>query len=207
MEKQFQVTQRGLAMIEVALCLVLLLPLALAATAVSTLIHDISVLRSAVEMVIPEHKRPVMTWEPQGVDGALRINDADLRTTIKMVAEHGIATVSSKVIGLKNLSAICCYIVYQVDPGSGALKGERYRVCDAQGSIAGMLSIDGPLRARTETATGIAVTARSANQGYFESIVLMGIVLGGEYNGVASLLSNQVVSSGIVDLPSREVSL
>lgn len=207
MEKRVRCNQEGLAMIEAALCLVVLLPVALAATALATLIHDLAVVRTCVERMIHEQKRPVMTWQQQGSAGSLRVNDTDLRATIKTLAVQAVSKVSSEVIGMKNLSALCCYIVYQVDTVSGALKGERYRVCDAQGSIATRLSVDAPLQERVDTARGIAVTAHAASQGYFESVVFVGLVIGGEYSGIAPLLSNEVISSGVVELPNREVSL
>jgi hypothetical protein len=211
MKKHMPDRQQGIAMIEAALCLVALLPLALLAISLSTLVHDVGIMSAVSERMIHSHSSPGMVWSAAGDDGAVRVNDLGLRPAIKKVASQGINAVLSQVIGTKSVSALSCYVVYDVDTVSGVLRQERYRVCEGMGGLSERLTIDRLLRERVETARGIPITVRGTSgespHGYFQQIVLLGLVIGGEFKGIASLLSNEVVMSGVVELPSREVSL
>jgi hypothetical protein len=204
-------TQNGLAMIEAALGLVLLFPVALAVISISTLVHDVGVISSVAERAIHGHVYSGLVWSAAGDTGTVRVNDSVLRPTIKAVASQGVTAVSSQVLGIEGVSALGCYVVYDVNTLSGVLQRERYRVCDGVGNLSEQLTIDRLLRERVDTARGIPISlglaADLSGRRYFQQVVLLGLVIGGEFRGIASFLRSEVVMSGVVELPSREVSL
>lgn len=191
---------------EVAVWSTVLLPVGLLAASLYALGHDHNVVQIIPETLQRETVGEALTWVSDGSVGTFAVDYTLLQDSVNTLADQGIAEITQNSFKLKNLSARACFWVYQVDSLTGSVGGLESTGCVERGPLASSLSLAGPLASRMSL--GVAIpTHVSGGEAFIDRVILLGIAVGGVFNGITLLMDPQFVQHGAAWVPRKEVVL
>jgi len=200
--------QRGFVAFEAAVLCLVLLPLGLFGIAMYALAHDENIVQMLPESLMRETSGRVITWRSDGAQGVYEVNQVRLKTIIEGLRDRGLTALQHASFKLGALSAKACYWVYDVEPHSGVV-GD-YPVmseCRTQGALGVELSLEAPRINRIRRGVAKPIILGGQVVEFVSQVVLVGVALGGRYQGLAEYLRNATIQHGAVWVPREDVVL
>ncbi len=200
--------QRGLVAIEAAVWCLMLLPLGLLGVAMYAIAHDENVVQMLPESLMRETAGRVVTWRSDGDRGVYEVNKPRLVAIIEGLRDRGVTALHQGSFKLGDLSSRACYWVYDVDPSSGAIGDEPVmNDCRSRGAIGAELALDTPRLNRIRRGVAMPIMSGGVVAEFVSQVVLVGVAVGGRYQGLAEYLRDATVQHGAVWVPREEVVL
>ena len=199
--------QHGIAMIETAAWLVVLLPVLLCAVCLGGLIHDQNVLRSIPETAVRQTEVPGLVW--QGGAGSARwfVDAEGVMTALSVMLDSAVKVGSEGVLHATNISGKACAWVYVVDTRSGHVGEELDRFCDARGPVGWAIDLTSYGASVAGQKLGIPSRSTSATYRYIDRIVVIGLTIGADATDVVSPDRKRRLEFGAISVPQQEVVL
>jgi hypothetical protein len=199
--------ERGIAILEASVCLVVFLPVALLAVFVTSLVHDENIVRAIPHQLLRENQTGALSFQAESGGIVFGPNQEALERSLGVLVESAIGKLSSQALLLSESSAVACSWVLSVDRRTGLSRGKRVERCQRAGSIGRELSLERELGAITSEPVGLPLYGASAEDRYLDSVVVIGVKAAGRVPDFAERLAGHVISFGEVVLPRQEVSL
>ncbi len=200
--------QRGFAALELAAWMAVLLPLALTFVALFGLVGDQQVVRLIPESLMREAIGRTLVWESNGINGDLRTEEDRLERMIGTLSLRGIAQLQDESLRVLDVSSRACYWVYNVDEVTGDVGNLVSQSCVAQGLRGNILDIDQALNRRLADGVARPITVSvGAGGGFFPRATLVGVAVGGRFEGLGELFREDTVEHAAVWVPREEVVL
>jgi hypothetical protein len=197
--------QKGLATLEFAAWTTVILPLGLSFVALFGLISDQQSVRLIPESLMRETIGRSLSWESDGTNGVLRSDVDRLEGIVGALSLRAITKLQDESSHVMNASSRACYWVYGVDTITGDVGALIEQNCIAQGPLGNGLNIEGALNRRLQDA--IARPVSGALGGFFPRVTLVGVSVGGRFEGLAELFREDTVEHAAVWVPREEVVL
>lgn len=198
--------KKGFAAMEAAVWSTVLLPVALFAASLYALSHDQNVVQIIPETLQRETIGEVLTWVSDGSVGTFSVDYTRLEEAINKLADRGLAEIGRNSFKLGELSARACFWVYQVDSSSGGVGDLESTRCVDRGSLGSSLSLESSFRSRISM--GISMpTQVPGGEDFLDRVVLLGVGVGGLFDGITLLTESQFVGHSAVWVPRKEVFL
>ena len=194
----------GIATIETAAWLVVLLPVSLFAASLGGLMHDQNVLRSIPESVIRQTEVGGLVW--QG-DGRWLVDTEGVVAALSEMLEGAMKVGADGVLHATNVSGKACAWVYLIDSDTGQLRGELDRFCDARGPLGWSLDLNSYGSPVAGQRLGIPIRSTSATYRYIDRIVVIGLTIGAETTDLVSPYKKRRLEFGAISVPQQEVAL
>jgi len=199
----------GFALLEAALWCVLLIPLALSGMALVAIGHDQNQVQMIPESLMRETGGRVITWRSDAQDGFFEVDRERLALVVERLANQAYQQVEGQTHKLRKSSARACFWVYDVDPLSGELDNEvRMLECHGIGPKSDQLDLTYALHQRLRAhVAGIIRSADGDIDGYMPCAVLIGVSVGGEFEGLGEYLQSKSVQHAAVWVPREDIVL
>ncbi len=200
--------QCGFVALETAAWCLMLLPLGLLGISMYALAHDENIVQMLPESLMRETVGRVMTWRSDGDRGVYEVNQARLVTIIEGLRDRAVTGLQQASFKLGDISSRACYWVYDVDPDTGVVENNPIMSdCRSKGAIGASLALDTPRinRIRRGVAKPIVLGGEVAE--FVSQVVLVGVAIGGRYQGLAEYLRDEMVQHGAVWVPREDVVL
>lgn len=197
--------QRGFATLEVAAWSTIIIPIALSFFAVFGLVRDQQVVRLIPESLARESVGRSLVWESNSIDGILRIEDGRLDWLMENLALRALTQLELESARLRNVSSRVCYWVYNVDPNTGAIGTVALQNCMGRGDMANSLSLEGALNRRLMDGIARPINPGDVGGGFFPRTTLIGVAVGGRFDGLAELFRDEAVEHATVWIPREEL--
>ncbi len=200
--------ERGVVALESAIWCVMLLPLGLLGVAMFALAHDGNLVQSVPESLMRETNGRIVTWRSDGDSGFFEVNQGRLSAIIDSLRDRALAAMQQESYKLADISVRACYWVYGVDAVSGALDSAALMSdCRSQGALGAGLQLETPRMNRIRSGIAKPIVVDGALSEFVSRVVLVGVAVGGRYQGLAEYLSGEVVQHGAVWVPRQDVVL
>ena len=196
--------ERGVGLLEAALWLMALLPVALVGISVVALVHDRSHLSGIPSAVLRECPASGLRWVPDGDGGHFEPDLAQLRVHLSEVSRRTVDEAAHGLFKADSISAKACFWIFSVHTRNGELETPIWSECDARGPLGGDLSLADELAYERKKVQGISVGESDA---YVDRVVVTGVVVGAE---ARFMLDPRVVyhfSKGAIAFARQEVVL
>jgi hypothetical protein len=200
-------TELGTAIIEAAVWLTMLLPVALLGLWVVATVHDQNVLRVVPDATLREVRVAPIRWKPNGHGGGYEVDVDELRNAVSTISRNALAEAQQGVVKATNLSSRACFWIYSVNVRNGELESPIRTECDARGPFGTELSVEGYVTRAIATVTGIPRDALAGATGFVDRVVVTGVVVGGELPSLRDGTSPNRVSFGAVSCSRQEIAL
>lgn len=200
--------QRGFVALETAAWCLVCLPLGLLAVAMYALAHDENVVQMLPESLMRETSGRVMTWRPDGDRGFFDVDQGRLDDIITGLSERAAVSLQQAAFKLDDISARACYWVYDVDATTGAvLDAPLLSDCRSRGLLGAVLQLENPRLQRLRSGVAKPIVADGVVVEFVSRVVLVGVAIGGRYQGLAEYMRDEVVQHGAVWVPREDVVL
>ena len=200
--------QRGFVAMEAAVWCLMLLPLGLFGIAMYALAHDENIVQMLPESLMRETSGRVMTWRSDGDRGVYQVNQARLVTIIEGLRDRGVTALQQASFKLGDISSRACYWVYDVDPDTGAVDNNPVMSdCRTRGAVGTVLALDIPRMNRIRRGIAKPIVSGGEVAEFVSQVVLVGVAVGGRYQGLAEYLRDEMVQHGAVWVPREDVVL
>lgn len=197
--------QKGLATLEFAAWATVILPLGLLFVALFGLINDQQSVRLIPESLMRETIGRSLSWESDGTNGLISHDVDRLNGIIGALSLRAITQLQDESSHVMNASSRACYWVYDVDEVTGDAGAVISEGCIAQGPLGNQLNIQDALNRRLRDA--IARPVSGTLGGFFPRVTLVGVSVGGRFEGLADLFRDDTVEHAAVWVPREEVVL
>jgi hypothetical protein len=187
----------------------LLLPLGLLGMAMVAIGHDQNQVQMIPESLMRETTGRVMTWRSDTEEGFFEVDHERLVAIVERLAVQAHQQVESQTHKLRNCSARACFWVYDVDPLSGDLAvAARLFECSAVGPRGDQLDLRSALHQRLEArVAGLIRSSDGDTDEYMPCAVLVGVSVGGEFEGLGEYLQSKSVQHAAVWVPREDIVL
>lgn len=203
-----RVRQSGFVAMEAAVWCLLCLPLGLLGVSMYALAHDENVVQMVPESLMRETSGRVMTWRSDGDQGFFDVDQGRLVRIVEGLRDRGAVALQQASFKLGDISVRACYWVYDVDAGTGAVvDAPVLSDCRSQGPLGEELSLDIPRGNRIRRGVGKPIVSGGAVVEFVPRVVLVGVAVGGRYQGLAEYLRDETVQHGAVWVPREDVVL
>jgi hypothetical protein len=198
---------KGIALLEALLGATIALPIALSALVTMAFVHDSGAVQPIPETILAGQLDSVMSWIPDPAGSGIRVDTRSIEGELDRFAAQGVAAVTVNALRLKKVSAKACYWVHRVNPFSGEVAKEHTTGCRTEGELGADLNLDREHAMQLTHARGIPLLAGDSEAGFLGEVVLWGVAVGGEFNGLPLLFDGALVARAAVEVPRREVTL
>lgn len=198
--------EKGVAFIEAAMWLLIALPLMLGIVSVLGEIYDQSVVSKIPANLLRESYVEGMRFDVESGDGLVAQYE-ELGRVVAALTAKGVADGEGAVFHATKISAKACYVVYRVDPSSGHLGGTIQYGCDLRGPLAGRLTLNIHHISETSGKLGIPLLRNGATSGYFDRMVMVGVVIGGEVPDLLAPSKPRLLEFSALSVPRQEITL
>jgi hypothetical protein len=149
---------------------------------------------------------------PLGLLGVSMYALAHDENAVQMLPEslrdRGAVALQQTSFKLGDISAQACYWVYDVDAGTGAVVDAPVSSdCRSRGAIGATLSLETPRINRIRRGVGKPIVLGGEVVEFVPRVVLVGVAVGGRYQGLAEYLRDETVQHGAVWVPREDVVL
>jgi len=200
--------QSGFAAIEAAVWCLMLLPLGLFGVSMYALAYDENIVQMLPESLMRETVGRVITWRSNGDQGVYEVNQARLVKIIEGLGDRGVAALQQASFKLGDLSSRACYWVYDVEPNTGTVSDfPVMSECYIRGALGAQLSLEAVRINRIRRGVAKPITLGNQVVEFVSKVVLVGVALGGRYQGLAEYLRDETVQHGAVWVPREDVVL
>jgi hypothetical protein len=201
-------SRHGVALIEVACWIVLILPLLMVGIGLLASAHEHTIVRLIPESLMRETATSTATWLLDPTAESLQADAAELETVITALAERAVIEGHQRSLKLRNISARSCYWIYDVDSRLGAVKGVLRSRCIPKGRFGADLSLEEVMSQRVELGISQPIAlAGSDTHTYLPYAILVGVALAGEFNGIGALYPVERMEHASVWIPRRGMKL
>jgi hypothetical protein len=198
---------RGIALLEMAVWSVVLLPLLLFGVNIAATVHDQIRLRQIPISALREFSVVGQVVQMEAGRVALTVNHAALGAMLVQIRARLLEDAQRSVLGgVSHLSAVACYWVLSGQPSSGARLQQLHERCERGGARADGLSLQGALAEYTATLAGRSLTG-AATTWEGAHTVLLGAAVGGEVWWMFGSAGRDLVQFNQIALPHEEVTL
>lgn len=200
--------QRGLVVMEASVWCALLLPLGLIGVSLCALFYDTNTIQALPESFMRETKGRVMTWRSDGEHGFFQADQQRLVAVIEDLSERAASTLLQSSFKLRDISALACFWVYDVDAQTGEVaETPQSSECRTSGPLGTQLSLE--VFHRNLILRGVArpLEAGAEVLEFVPRVVLIGVAVGARYQGLAEYFREQLVQHGAVWIPRGDVTL
>jgi hypothetical protein len=202
------VRQAGFVAMEAAVWCLLCLPLGLLGISMYALAHDQNIVQMLPESLMRETSGRVMTWRSDGVQGFFDVDQGRLVRIVEDLRDRGAAALQQTSFKLADISARACYWVYDVDPDTGVVGGAPLLSdCRGRGVLGEALSLDAARTNRIQRGVAKPIVSGGEVVEFVSRVVLVGVAVGGRYEGLAEYLRDETVQHGAVWVPREDVVL
>lgn len=198
--------ERGVAFIEAAMWLLITLPLALGIVSVLGEMYDHNVVSKIPASVLRESCVEGMRFDGESGDSVIARHEA-LGHLVSELTSRGVLEAEGAVFHATNISAKACYVVYRVDTSTGYPSGSIQDGCDLKGPLAGRLTLNISRMSGASGKVGIPLMRSGATSGYFDRIVMVGVVVGGEVPNLLSPSTPKIFEFSALSVPRQEITL
>jgi hypothetical protein len=168
-------TERGMGLLEGALWIVALVPVAVTGLSAMASVHDLNVLSRVPHDVLREVSVSGLRWMPDGNNGRFEADITSLRREITGIAEQALAEAERGVIQAGPVASKACFWIFSVNSSTGWLESPIWSECDTRGSTSREVSLTVPLEAERVGAQGISL---GHGKGFADRVVVTGIAVG-----------------------------
>lgn len=197
--------QGGFATLEVAAWSTIIIPIVLSFFAVFGLVRDQQVVRLIPESLVRESVGRSLAWQSNGISGEFRVQDTRLDLLVENLALRAVTQLELESARLQDISSRVCYWVYNIDSNTGAVRNIILKNCVGRGAMANSLSLEGALNRRVMGGIARPIATDDEGRGFFPSTTLIGVAVGGRFNGLAELFQDQAVEHATVWIPREEL--
>jgi len=200
--------QGGFVAMEAAVWCLMLLPIGLFAVSMYALGHDENVVQILPESLMRESGGRVMTWRSNADQGFFDVNQGRLTSMIEDLRARGAAQLQQTSFKLGDISALACYWVYDVDPATGVVGSAPVAGdCRSSGPLGATLSLDVARGKRLQSGVSRPIVSGGDVVEFVSQVALVGVSVGGRYQGLAEYFREQIVQHGAVWVPREDVTL
>lgn len=199
---------RGVAFVETAIWIAVVLPVGLVGAGLVGLIHDQNVLMGIPSSVMREGDIPGGAWSLRG-DGVSEVtfDTTALARTLHDMAMRARAEATHGVLRTEKVSSKACYWIFSVNTRTGSLENPISSECRSQGPEGGGLSFEDLLRRERGDGRGILLGSKGGDGAYADRVALVGVGIRGDFPGVLSSAPLARIEWGEVSYPRQEVGL
>ena len=197
-------SERGIGIYEAAIWLVILLPVALVAVSLVSIVHDLNHISGVPAAVLRETPASGLRWYPDGTGGRLEADLEGLRVHVTRVSQRAIAEAELGLFQADLVSAKACFWIFSVNPSNGKLESPISSECDARGPLGNALSLNSELAYERERARGISV---GTNGEFADKVVVTGVAVGAEARHVLDPRVAYHLAKGAIAFARQEVVL
>lgn len=169
------ITERGMGLLEGALWIVALVPVAVTGLSAMASVHDLNVISRVPHDVLREVSVSGLRWMPDGNNGRFEADITSLRREIAGIAEQALAETERGVIQASPIASKACFWIFSVNSSTGRLESPIWSECDTRGSTSGELSLTVSLEAEQVSAQGISL---GHGKGFADRVVVTGVAVG-----------------------------
>ncbi len=200
--------QGGFVALESAIWCLMLLPLGLLGVSMFALAHDENLVQRLPESLMRETKGRVITWRSDGESGFFEVNQGRLTAIVLGLRDRALLALQQQAFKLDDISARACYWVYGVDAVSGAVDSAALiSDCRSQGELSAGLQLETPRINRIQSGIAKPIVIDGEVGEFISRVVLIGVAVGGRYQGLAEYLRGDVVQHGAVWVPRQDLVL
>lgn len=198
---------RGIALLELALWSVVLLPLLLFGVNIAATVHDQIRLRQIPISALREFSVVGQVLQMEVGHVSLTVNHAALGAMLVQIRARLLEDAQRSVLGgVTNISAVACYWVLSGQPGTAGRFQQLHERCERGGAPADLTSLQGALADYTAALAGRSVTGAGIS-GDGAHTVLLGAGVSGEVWWMFGDAGRDVVQFNQISLPHEEVTL
>lgn len=169
--------ERGMGLLEGALWIVALVPVALTGLSAMASVNDLNVLSRVPHDVLREVSVSGLRWMPDGNNGRFEADITSLRREITRIAERALAEAERGVFKAGPVASKACFWIFSVNSSTGRLESPIWSECDTRGSTSGELSLTVPLEAERNGAQGVSL---GRGEGFADRLVVTGVAVGAD---------------------------
>lgn len=193
---------------EAAVWCVLCLPLLLLGVSMYALAHDGNIVQVLPESLGRETPGGIITWRSDGDQGFFDVDEGRLESIVEGLGDRAFVALQQSALKLEDISARSCYWVYEVDPNTGVVTDVPIMSdCRSQGVLGDTLDLEVSRLSRFRKGISKPIVTEGVVAGFVSRVVLIGIAVGGRYQGLAEYLRDEVVQHGAVWVPREDVRL
>jgi hypothetical protein len=195
--------------LEAAVWCALLLPLGFLGFALAAISYDWNQVQIIPESLMRETMGRVLTWRSDAVDGFFEVDEQRLVEIVDNLSLRALEQVRSQTFKVIDPSARACSWVYKVDPASGVLASQALMItCRSLGVRGDALDLTSALAHRLQARVAEPIRGVDGSvEGYVSQIVLVGVSVGGVFEGLAEYLESEGVQHAAVWVPREDVFL
>lgn len=200
---------RGFAVLEAAVWCTVLFPLGFLGVAVAAIAHDQNQVQIIPESLMREATGRVLTWRSDTVEGFFEVDEERLVEIVDTLSVRALEQLESQTYKVLDPSARACGWVYRVDAISGSLDSQPFvTTCRSSGERGNSLDLSGALAQRLQARVAEPIRGLDGSiEGYVPQIVLVGVSVGGVFEGLAEYLKSEGVQHSAVWVPREDVVL
>lgn len=207
MSEKRKSTLSGMALLEGACWLAVLLPVALVGVSVVASVHDRNALQVIPDAALREVFSEGVRWVPDGLGGRYEANVPELRQALASLSLLGVSEAAQGVFKAQNISAKACFWIYSVDSSNGNLEAPISSECDARGPLGPELSLTWYIEQEVARCSGIQLREEGSAARFVDRIVIMGLVVGGDSPDLLDTTTSRRIEFGAVSYPRQEIAL
>lgn len=197
-------TERGMGLLEGALWIVALVPLALTGLSAMASVHDLNVIARVPHDVLREFSVSGLRWMPDGNKGRFEADITSLRREIMRIAERAIAEVERGVIRAGPVASKACFWIFSVNSSTGKLESPIWSECDTRGPTGGELSLTAHLEEVRVGAQGVSL---GRGEGFADRVVVTGVAVGADMWRPLEPRRRYQISRAAISFARQEVML
>ena len=135
----------------------------------------------------------------------LRVEDERLDWLMENLSLRALAQLELESARLQDVSSRVCYWVYNVDQRTGVIGTIALQNCMGQGVMANSLVLEGALNRRLMGGVARPINPGDESMGFFPRTTLIGVAVGGRFDGLAELFRDETVEHATVWIPREEL--
>ena len=197
--------ERGVAVLEAAAWLAVLLPVAVLGASLCLQLYNQRTVAVIPEAVLREARSPVLRWGSDGDQGAFSIAHSEMRETAAALAARALEEARTSLVSVKDLSVRACCWTLTIDQRSGAANGVEAQECVSNGTIPTSPVLDAALSRASKTRLGVPLAVAEGHEPEFVSRALVfGVALGARFVGPGTATT---ITQAHISYPRQEISL
>lgn len=200
--------ERGLAVLEAAAWLTVVLPFALLGATLCLKVYDQRTLAVIPEALLRETAMPSLRWVADGNDGSFGLEAAELRASAAKLVAAAAGEARASLVQTGSVSARACCWVFQVDEATGAASAIERQECVSSGSLELSAELEAALESSAAPRLGVlADGAETGEPRYIHRSLVVGLAVAGLFLPPVPALPRTEIKQAHIAYPRQEFTL
>lgn len=201
-------SERGLAVLEAAAWLTVLLPCAVLGASLCLQLYDERTMAVIPEAVLREASLPSLRWISDGADGGFGLDTGELRASAAQLVAAASQEAFASVVHTTDISARACCWIFRVDEATGVAASLESQECVSTGSMQLAAELDAAFSRTAVPRVGApADGAAEGDAGFVGRALVVGLAVGGVFSPPVAALPESEIAQVHIAYPRQEITL